>query len=220
MNNQPPPKKHHRLFYLFVVLVMFGLWKLLHRDDSHPWPLPAEAWPGEAPEVAGPEPGVSSHAPGVAGQTEPADPLTDLARVLAHRAESTDGSALTNGAGSSNGAETDAASPPAEATAFEHRYAVKWTDRSQGEGVSHEKRDLTLREAMSNAGWIAQHARRFYSGADSARSPFAELRVYLQCLCGRDVPDLTKPHTIPGGERVCQYSGQAPADASSVSARH
>jgi hypothetical protein len=75
--------------------------------------------------------------------------------------------------------------------------------------VRHEKRDLTLKQAMRDAGWIAQHARRFYSGAESRRSPFAELRVYLQCLCGRDVPDLTKPHTIPGDTRVCPYSGQA-----------
>ena len=97
-----------------------------------------------------------------------------------------------------------------ELTAFEHRYAVKWTDRSEGEGVPVEKRDLTLKEATPKAGWISQHARRFYSGADTARSPFDELRVYLQCLCGRDVTDLIRPHTIPGGNAPASTRARRP----------
>lgn len=209
MNPPSPPKAHHRIFYLFVVLVIFGLWRLFHRDDTHAWPLPAEPWSGEG--VGGRDETSDTPARAPADAPRPpadADPLADLARVLGQGAEPRNGAAVMNGDAPANGTSE---------TAFEHRYTVKWTDRSQGVSVPHEKRNLTLRQAMRDAGWIAQHARRFYSGADSARSPFAELRVYLQCLCGRDVPDLTKAHTIPGEDRVCPYSGQS-AEATSAQA--
>lgn len=95
-----------------------------------------------------------------------------------------------------------------------HRYAVKWSDRSEDVAVRRERRDLTLDEAVKDAGWMVRHSRRYYTGARSSRSPFAELKVYLQCLCGRDVADLTSPHTIPGEDRVCPWSGAGPGPSS------
>src|SRR6202035_3098443 len=59
------------------------------------------------------------------------------------------------------------------------------------------------------AAWFLHHNRRFYPGAEARRSPFARLQVWLQCLCGRDVGDLREPHTVPGEDRVCPYSGAA-----------
>jgi hypothetical protein len=171
------------VLYVFLLVVILGLWRFLQRYETHAWPAPvedrADDAPGEAPASVDP------------------DPLRDLARALA---EGLDAVAPTPEATGLNG------SAPAPPT-FERRYAVKWTDRSRGVQVPHEKRDLSLRQAMRDAGWIAQHARRYYPGPKAERSPFAELRVYLQCLCGRDVADLTRPHTIPGEDRVCPYSG-------------
>ena len=115
------------------------------------------------------------------------DPLVELARGVEER---------------QNGHASHASSPQP----FDHRYAVKWTDRSEDVQVRRERRDLTLDDAVKDAGWMIRHSRRFYPGARSSRSPFAELKVYLQCLCGRDVPDPTSPHTIPGQDRVCPWS--------------
>ncbi len=88
----------------------------------------------------------------------------------------------------------------------EFRYAVKWVDGSEGADVPHEKRDLTLKQAQREAGWLAKHNRRFYPGEAGERSPFSHLQVWLQCACGRDVVDLREPHTVPGEDRVCLYS--------------
>lgn len=89
----------------------------------------------------------------------------------------------------------------------EFRYAVKWVDASDGSETPHEKRDLTLKQAQREAGWLARHNRRFYPGELVDRSPFAGLRVWLQCSCGRDVIDLREPHTVPAVDRVCPNSG-------------
>jgi hypothetical protein len=68
-----------------------------------------------------------------------------------------------------------------------------------------------LKQAQREAGWLAKHNRRFYSGDAGERSPFSRLQVWLQCACGRDVVDLREPHTVPGDDRICPYSesGQA-----------
>jgi hypothetical protein len=97
--------------------------------------------------------------------------------------------------------------PAAELNLTELRYAVKWVDGSDGSDIPHEKRDLNLKQAQREAGWLAKHNRRFYPGELGERSPFSGLQVWLQCLCGRDVVDLREPHTVPGDDRICPHSG-------------
>lgn len=106
---------------------------------------------------------------------------------------------------------TEPAAAPLKLT--DARYAIKWTDCSEGQEVPHQKRDLTFKEAQSEAAWFLHHNRRFYPGTDAKRSPFARLQVWLQCLCGRDVIDLRDAHTIPDEDRVCPYSGIAKTSA-------
>jgi len=150
----PSAKTPHRTLYLFLILAIFGLWRLWQRRDTPTTEAPFEPWSEGGPIRA-------SALGGTAPDTE------DVA---------------------------------------EHLYALKWIDRSHEEDVPREKRDLTFEAAVKEAGWIVRHMRRSGTRAPESRSPFAQLRVYLQCVCGRDVSDPTKPHTIPGDGHVCPQS--------------
>ena len=98
---------------------------------------------------------------------------------------------------SGNGGPTP---PTSEKPAPEHRYAVKWTDRSVDSPVRRQERDLTLDQALEEVHRINRHRRTLASG-----SAFSHLRVYLQCLCGRDITDPTQAHTVPGTGEACPY---------------
>ena len=114
------------------------------------------------------------------------------------------------------GSTPSAPEPPiSEQPVSERRYAVKWTDRSVNSPIRRQERDLTFDQALEEVHRINRHRRALASG-----SAFSHLRVYLQCLCGRDVTDPTQPHTVPGTGKACQYvrphepsdtSGQPPS---------
>ena len=93
-------------------------------------------------------------------------------------------------------------SPPSpERPESEHRYVVKWTDCSGEDPVRRQERDLTLDQALDEVRRINHHTR----SANGSASRFQQLRVYLQCLCGRDVADSTQPHTVPGSGEACPH---------------
>ena len=191
----PPRKKRHALRVLFLAVVIFGVWRLVQRPGrdeepgaGEPEPAPSTALAPEPEPLAEPEP-----EPAAEPEPEPLAPAPPPA--------------------------TQAIEPaPASLKLTDARYAIKWTDCSEGQEVPHQKRDLTFREAQSEAAWFLQHNRRFYPGAEGKRSPFARLQVWLQCLCGRDIIDLRDAHTIPGEDRVCPYSGVAKSSASAARA--
>lgn len=182
-----PRKKRHAIRFLFVLVVIFGVWRLVWRPGRR------EGWQHEGSETA-PAPAPTN--------VVPADPppRTEVPSPSASR---------------------PADPPPAPLKLTDPRYAIKWTDCSDGQEVPHQKRDLTFSEAQKEAAWFLHHNRRFYPGAEARRSPFARLQVWLQCLCGRDVVDLRDQHSVPGEDRVCQYSGTArrPAAPSRTDAR-
>jgi hypothetical protein len=163
----PPPKKRRAIRFLFVLVVIFGVWRLLQRPGRR------GGSQHEEPETA---------------------PTPDPTSEVAEEAPSPPA-----------GRAADPTPAPLKLT--DPRYAVKWTDCSEGQEVPHEKRDLTFSEAQKEAAWFLHHNRRFYPGDEAKRSPFARLQVWLQCLCGRDVVDLRDPHTVPADDRVCPYSG-------------
>lgn len=186
MNTTPPPKKRHRVRLVFFVVVIVGLWRLAQR------PAPLAHEPSESEGAGGPR---SLREEPQAPTERPQHQEPDAAPTPAESGWEAELLAPTNGAA------------PLHRKLTEARYAVTWVDSSAGNDVRHEKRDLTLEQAAKEAGWLVRHNRRFYPGALAARSPFSRLRVLLQCACGRDVVDLREPHTFPGEDRICPYSG-------------
>jgi hypothetical protein len=185
------PRKRWRLRLIFVLLVLVSLWRLVQR----PWKQAAESSLSQEPgHQAAPEAETKSAPQAENGRAPlspapapaPPQPEPEMATPIA---------------------SPEPATPYPELNPVDLRYAVKWVDGSDGADVPHEKRDLTLRQAQREAGWLAKHNRRFYPGEASEGSPFSRLQVWLQCVCGRDVVDLREPHTTPGEDRTCPYSG-------------
>lgn len=83
------------------------------------------------------------------------------------------------------------------ASASERLYVLKWTDTSQGFHFPCERRDLTFERASAQAAKFAERKRLFYSGPMAFACPFENVRVAVQCDCGRDVTDPAVPHTVP-----------------------
>ncbi|MFL5824824.1 MAG: hypothetical protein ACJ764_15440, partial [Solirubrobacteraceae bacterium] len=100
--------------------------------------------------------------------------------------------------------ETREEAPDPAPMAAAQRYAVKWIDRSDGRPMPRQERDLTFTQALDE---VRRVSRDTQSVGGLPASAFSGLRVYLQCFCGRDVADPSKPHIAPLDGRLCPYSG-------------
>ena len=171
-----PAKKHRRFRRLLRLLLLISAWQLVQRVRG-----------------LGPEPSWS--------QTPESEPVRTEAPAPPEPPKLQEPQEMPEPQSPSTATARTGLLPEAE-----FRYAVKWVDGSEGADVPHEKRDLTLKQAQREAGWLAKHNRRFYPGEAGERSPFSHLQVWLQCACGRDVVNLHEPHVVPGEDRICSYS--------------
>ena len=217
LNDIEPSKKRRGIRFLLLLVVIFGLWRLAHR----PGPVAAEQSSDKDGEHRR---GLSEARSRMDVRAAPYQPTGERSKPHEPTGEREATNQPTGerdmpheptGEPETPQQKTDDGTPPQKTAEpgtphlklTEPRYAVKWIDSSDGGEVPHEKRDLTLKQAQREAGWLARHNRRFYPGEHAARSPFARLQVWLQCVCGRDVINSREPHTIPGEDRVCPYSG-------------
>lgn len=181
------PKKHRRIRLIFALLALVSLRRAIQRPGKEEAEPSWSRQPDEESRLS-----QAAHpGPSLDQETEPEPKPEPPPQTVAER-----------------NAEIPE-EPTPDLDPAEIRYAVKWVDGSDGADVPHEKRDLTLKQAQREAGWLAKHNRRFYLGEAGERSPFSHLQVWLQCPCGRDVVDLREPHTVPGENEICPYSDSA-----------